>query len=57
MQGKIKSGFQWGVGLEALPNEDYGIALVYYRQDTKAPISYDYGIGVADRGPGGEKLG
>lgn len=49
LRGKIKGGFQWGVGLEFLPSEDYGIELVYYRQDTKAPISYDYGSGVADR--------
>ena len=49
LRGKIKGGFQWGVGLEFLPHADYGIELVYYRQDTEAPISYDYGIGVADR--------
>src|SRR5688572_2525775 len=49
MQGKIKGGFQWGVGLEVLPHEDYGIELLYYRQDTKAPISYEYGIGLGDR--------
>lgn len=49
LRGKIKGGFQWGVGMEFLPTEDYGIELVYYRQDTEAPVSYDYGIGVADR--------
>jgi len=42
MRGKIKGGFQWGVGLEFLPNEDYGIEILYYRQDTEAPISYGY---------------
>jgi hypothetical protein len=49
LEGTINGGFQWGVGLEFLPSENYGIELVYYRQDTKAPIRYDYGIGVADR--------
>jgi hypothetical protein len=49
LEGKIKGGLQWGAGLEFLPNEDYGIEIVYYRQDTKAPISYDYGIGLAER--------
>lgn len=49
LEGKIKGGFQWGVGLEFLPNENYGIEVLYYRQDTKAPIRYDYGIGVAER--------
>ncbi|MDH4090520.1 MAG: porin family protein [Cyclobacteriaceae bacterium] len=42
MRGKIKGGFQWGAGLEFLPSEDYGIELVYYRQDTEAPISYQF---------------
>jgi hypothetical protein len=49
LRGKIKGGFQWGVGLEFLPHDDYGIELLYYRQDTKAPISYDYGNGLAER--------
>lgn len=49
MRGKIKGGFQWGAGLEFLPSEDYGIELVYYRQDTKAPITYNYSNGQGDR--------
>lgn len=35
--------------MEFLPHDDYGIELLYYRQDTKAPISYDYGNGLAER--------
>lgn len=49
LEGKIKGGFQWGAGLEFLLNENYGVELVYYRQDTKAPIRYNYGFGVNDR--------
>jgi len=49
MRGKIKGGFQWGAGLEVLPNENYGVELVYYRQDTTVPITYEYGAGLGDR--------
>jgi len=49
LRGKIKGGFQWGAGLEVLPREDFGVELVYYRQDTHAPISYEYGNGLAER--------
>jgi len=42
MRGEIKGGFQWGAGLEFLPNEDYGIELLYFHQDTKSPITYEY---------------
>ena len=49
LRGKIKGGFQWGVGLEFLPSEDYGIELVYYRQDTNAPLAYEYGNGLGER--------
>lgn len=38
--GTIKGGMQWGAGLEYLVHPEYGIELVYYRQDTKAPINY-----------------
>lgn len=38
--GKIKGGFQWGIGLEFLLKQYYGLELLYLRQDTKAPISY-----------------
>src|SRR3954452_9073036 len=38
--GKIKGGFQWGGGLEFRLHENYGLELMYLRQDTKAPIEY-----------------
>jgi hypothetical protein len=33
--GKIRGGFQWGTGIEFNPRQDYGVELVYFRQDTK----------------------
>lgn len=33
--GKIRGGFQWGAGIEFNPRQDYGVELVYFRQDTK----------------------
>lgn len=38
--GKIKGGLQWGVGAEYLVRPEYGIELVYFRQDTEAPVNY-----------------
>ncbi len=38
--GTIKGGLQWGLGLEFLPAEDYGVELVYYRQDTEVDVNY-----------------
>lgn len=38
--GKIKGGFQWGVGIELLPHAAQGFEILYLRQDTKAPITY-----------------
>jgi len=49
IEGKIKGGFQWGAGLEFALHEDYGLELLYYRQDTDLPILYDYGIGSGNR--------
>jgi opacity protein-like surface antigen len=49
IEGKIKGGLQWGAGLEYALHDDYGIELVYYRQDTDLPILYDYGLGSGDR--------
>ena len=43
--GKIKGGFQWGVGVEYLLVPAYGIELLYLRQDTKLPMDY-YSSGV-----------
>lgn len=38
--GKIKGGFQWGVGLQYNFKEFYGIELTYYNQSTSANASY-----------------
>lgn len=38
--GKIKGGFQWGVGLQYNFKEFYGIELTYYNQATSAIASY-----------------
>jgi len=38
--GKIKGGFVWGVGLEYMLHQGYGIGLTYLRQDTEAPMTY-----------------
>ena len=38
LNGKIKGGFQWGAGLEYEVRPDYGVELIYFRQDTQAPI-------------------
>jgi hypothetical protein len=49
--GKIKGGFQWGTGIEFNPRQDYGIELVYFRQDTKGdPWTYRYNSSVAKVG-------
>ena len=38
--GKIQGGEQFGLGLEYMMNPDYGIELMYFRQDTKVPVNY-----------------
>ena len=42
-EGKIKGGFQWGIGVEYMVQPEYGIELLYLRQDTNAPTRY-YGV-------------
>src|SRR6516164_4785719 len=43
--GTIQGGLLWGVGLEMRVKEYYGAELMYYRQDTKAPVQYyDYNL-------------
>jgi len=39
-EGKIKGGFQWGVGAEFMLRPTQGIEISYLRQDTKAPTTY-----------------
>jgi hypothetical protein len=48
MRGTIKGGLQWGIGLEYEVHPEYGIELLYYRQDTEAPVFY-YNNGDIDR--------
>jgi hypothetical protein len=38
--GTIKGGYQWGAGLEFMAHPNYGVELLYLRQDTKAPMNY-----------------
>ncbi len=40
--GKIKGGYQWGIGLEYMLYETKGIELKYIRQDAIAPMDYYY---------------
>lgn len=48
--GKIKGGFQWGVGLQYNFKEFYGIELTYYNHATSALANYkpSGGIGVTN---------
>ena len=39
-EGKIKGGFQWGVGLEYMAKPSYGIEILYLNQQTTAPTTY-----------------
>jgi hypothetical protein len=39
-EGKIKGGYQWGVGLEFPLHEQYALEVLYLRQDTHAPTTY-----------------
>ena len=47
-QGKIHGGFLWGAGLEYRVHDAYGAELVYFRQDTKASVSYAYNSNLAN---------
>lgn len=38
--GTIKGGYQWGGGLEFMAHPNYGIELMYLRQNTTAPLNY-----------------
>lgn len=43
--GKIKGGFQWGIGAEFMLKPMYGLELMYLNQATTAPTTYQGGIG------------
>ncbi len=46
--GKIKGGLQWGLGAEFKLPSGVGAELIYYRQDTQAPVNY-YNLGAVNR--------
>ncbi len=48
LNGKIKGGYQWGVGIEYLAAPNTGIEILYHRQDTDVPVEY-YRNQVVDR--------
>lgn len=37
--GKLRGGYQWGAGLEFLVKDNFGAELLYYHQDTQAPVN------------------
>lgn len=45
--GKILGNFMWGVGIESKINRATGVELSYLREDTKAPMRYLGGSGLA----------
>jgi opacity protein-like surface antigen len=46
--GKIMGGYQWGAGVEIKPSDNMGVELLYYHQNTQAPVSY-YNIAATTR--------
>jgi opacity protein-like surface antigen len=48
IEGKIKGGLLWGVGIEVNVRENTAVELIYFRQDTEAPIRFYY-LGDRDR--------
>lgn len=44
--GKIKGGFQWGIGAEFMLSPFNAIELTYYMQSTTAEAAYSTGLGV-----------
>jgi hypothetical protein len=49
-EGKIKGGFQWGVGLEFMISPFNAVELTYYRQSTTAPATYRAALGQVKNG-------
>jgi hypothetical protein len=47
-ESKIVGGLQWGGGIQYMRGPDYGIELLYLRQDTHAPTTYADGAVSAD---------
>jgi hypothetical protein len=44
--GTLEGGFQWGAGFEFNLRPEYGLELLYYRQDTHAPTTWQSGAAV-----------
>jgi hypothetical protein len=44
-EGKIKGGYQWGVGIEYFVQEEVSAELLYKHQSTTAPTRYQLGLG------------
>ena len=42
--GKIKGGYQWGGGIQYLPNPGYGIELLAIHRNTEAPTNFKAGV-------------
>ena len=42
--GKIKGGFQYGVGLEYVVQKRYGIEVLWLHQSTTAPVTFQRGV-------------
>ena len=42
--GTIKGGFQYGVGLEYVVHQRYGIEIVWFHQSTEAPVTFQRGV-------------
>jgi hypothetical protein len=42
--GQLKGGYQWGLGLEFTLKPTYNVELLYHRQDTRAPLTYQSGV-------------
>jgi hypothetical protein len=38
--GTIMGGYQWGGGIEFMVHSNYGVELLYLRQNTNAPLNY-----------------
>ncbi|MBX7041888.1 MAG: hypothetical protein K1X85_03205 [Ignavibacteria bacterium] len=45
---KIKSSALWGGGVEYVLKNNYGLELLYMREDTEVPVDYSYGSELGD---------
>jgi hypothetical protein len=47
VSGTINGNYQWGAGFEYIIRDQYGIELMYNRQDTEFPVSYSSNTNIA----------